>query len=95
METKVIKCQAYKITLVHSLEPHDPVISVYLQSVPGDELDPWLTFLFSDFIRMGQLLQIEGVARSAQGIPAAVSFSFLDRSHYCFFQVAPQLSSRG
>jgi hypothetical protein len=38
---------------------------------------------------------IEGVAWSAQRIPAAVNLSFQDRSRYFFFQVAPQLSSRG
>jgi hypothetical protein len=37
----------------------------------------------------------KGVAWSAQRIPTAVNFGFLDRSHYFFLQVAPQLSSRG
>jgi hypothetical protein len=27
--------------------------------------------------------------------PHGCNFDFLDRSHYCFFQVSPQLSSRG
>jgi hypothetical protein len=40
-------------------------------------------------------LQIEGVAWSVQRIHPVVSLSFLDRSRYYFFQVAPQLSSRG
>jgi hypothetical protein len=40
-------------------------------------------------------LRIEGVAWSAQRIPPVVSLGFLDRSRYCFFQVAPQLCSRG
>jgi hypothetical protein len=40
-------------------------------------------------------LRIEGVAWSAQRIPTVVNFDFLDRSRYFFFQVAPQLSSRG
>jgi hypothetical protein len=39
-------------------------------------------------------LRIEGVAWSAQRIPAAVNLSFQDRSRYFFIQVAPQLSSR-
>jgi hypothetical protein len=38
---------------------------------------------------------MEGVAWSAQRIPTAVNFGFLDRSRYCPFQIAPQLSSRG
>jgi hypothetical protein len=42
-----------------------------------------------------QLLGIEGVAWSAQRIPTVVNLDFLDRSRYFFFQVAPQLSSRG
>jgi hypothetical protein len=42
-----------------------------------------------------QLLRIEGVAWSAQRIPPIVSLGFLDGSRYLFFQVAPQLSSRG
>jgi hypothetical protein len=37
----------------------------------------------------------EGVAWSAQRIPAAVNLGFLDRSLYFFIQVAPQLSSWG
>jgi hypothetical protein len=37
----------------------------------------------------------EGVAWSAQRIPTAVNFGFLDRSHYFSIQVAPKLSSRG
>jgi hypothetical protein len=41
------------------------------------------------------LLRIECVAWSAQRIPPVVSLGFLDRSRYFFFQVAPQLSSRG
>jgi hypothetical protein len=40
-------------------------------------------------------LRIEGVAWSAQRIPTAVNIGFHDRSHYFFFQVAPQFSSRG
>jgi hypothetical protein len=36
-----------------------------------------------------------GVAWSAQRIPTVVNLDFLDRSHYFFFQVAPQLPSRG
>jgi hypothetical protein len=36
-----------------------------------------------------------GVAWSAQRIPTVVILGFLDRSRYCFFQVASQLSSRG
>jgi hypothetical protein len=36
-----------------------------------------------------------GVAWSAQRILPVVSLGFLDRSHYYFFQVAPQLSSWG
>jgi hypothetical protein len=40
-------------------------------------------------------LRIEGVAWSAQQIPTVVNLGFLDRSRYYFFQVAPQLSSRG
>jgi hypothetical protein len=42
-----------------------------------------------------QLLRIEGVAWSAQRIPTAVNFGFLDRSRYFSIQVAPQISSRG
>jgi hypothetical protein len=42
-----------------------------------------------------QLLLIEGAAWSAQRIPTAVNFGFLDRSHYISIQVAPQLSSQG
>jgi hypothetical protein len=38
---------------------------------------------------------VAGVAWSAQLIPPAISLGFLDRSRYYFFQVAPQLSSRG
>jgi hypothetical protein len=41
------------------------------------------------------VLRIEGVAWSAQWIPTAVNFGFLDRSRYIFIQVAPQISSRG
>jgi hypothetical protein len=40
-------------------------------------------------------LRIEGVAWSAQRIPTVINLGFLDRSRYFFFQVAPQLSSRG
>jgi hypothetical protein len=36
-----------------------------------------------------------GCRVSAQRIPAVVILNFLDRSRYFFFQVAPQLSSRG
>jgi hypothetical protein len=43
----------------------------------------------------GQFLRIEGVAWSAQRIPAAVNLSFQNRSRYFSIQVAPQLSSRG
>jgi hypothetical protein len=42
-----------------------------------------------------QLLRIEGVAGSAQRIPTVVNLDFLDLSRYFFFQVAPELSSRG
>jgi hypothetical protein len=42
-----------------------------------------------------QLLRIEGVEWSAQRIPTAVDFGFLDRSLYFSIQVASQLSSRG
>jgi hypothetical protein len=38
---------------------------------------------------------IEDVTWSAQRIPMAVNFGFLDRSRYFSIQVAPQLSSRG
>jgi hypothetical protein len=38
-----------------------------------------------------QLLRIDGVAWSAQLIPTAVNFGFLDRSRYISIQVAPQL----
>jgi hypothetical protein len=41
------------------------------------------------------LMRVEDVAWSAQGIPTAVKLGFLDRSRCSFFQVAPQLSSRG
>jgi hypothetical protein len=44
---------------------------------------------------INQLLQIEGVAWSAQRIPTAVNLSFQERNRYFFIQVAPQLSSRG
>jgi hypothetical protein len=37
----------------------------------------------------------EGLAWSAQRIPTAVNFGFLDRSRYFSIQVVPQLSSRG
>jgi hypothetical protein len=37
----------------------------------------------------------EVVAWSVQWIPPVVTLGFLDRSRYYFFQVAPQLSSRG
>jgi hypothetical protein len=37
---------------------------------------------------------LKGVAWSAQRIPTAVNFYFLDRSRY-FLEIAPQLSSRG
>jgi hypothetical protein len=40
-------------------------------------------------------LRIEGVAWSEQRIPTVVNLGFLDRSRYYFFQVSPQLSSRG
>jgi hypothetical protein len=40
-------------------------------------------------------MRIEGVAWSAQRIPAAINLSFQNRSRYFFIQVAPQLSSRG
>jgi hypothetical protein len=40
-------------------------------------------------------LRIEVVAWSAQRIPTVVNLDFLDWSRYFFFQVAPQLSSRG
>jgi hypothetical protein len=36
----------------------------------------------------------EGVVWTAQRIPTAVNVAFLDRSYYCVFQVAPQLSTR-
>jgi hypothetical protein len=37
-----------------------------------------------------------GVSRGQRGgTPTAVNFSFIDRSLYFFFQVAPHLSSRG
>jgi hypothetical protein len=36
-----------------------------------------------------------GCCLSAQRIPPVVSLDFLYRSRYYFFQVAPQLSSRG
>jgi hypothetical protein len=42
-----------------------------------------------------QLLWVEGVAWSAQRIPTADNLGFPDRSRYFFFQVTPQLSSRG
>jgi hypothetical protein len=42
-----------------------------------------------------QPLRVEDAAWSAQRIPTAVNLGFLDRSHYFFIQVAPQLSSRG
>jgi hypothetical protein len=35
---------------------------------------------------VSQLLQIEGVAWSAQRIATAVNFGFLDRSRYCPFK---------
>jgi hypothetical protein len=41
-----------------------------------------------------QPLRVEGVAWSAQWIPTAVNLGFLDRSHYFFIQVAPQMSTR-
>jgi hypothetical protein len=41
-----------------------------------------------------QLLQIEGVALSAQRIPTAVNFHSLDWSRH-FLETVPQLSSRG
>jgi hypothetical protein len=44
---------------------------------------------------VGEVVRIEGVAWSAQRIPPVVSLGLLDRSRYYFFQVAPQLSSRG
>jgi hypothetical protein len=37
----------------------------------------------------------EGVAWSGQRIPTVANLGFLDRSRYLFFQLAPQLSSRG
>jgi hypothetical protein len=40
-------------------------------------------------------LRIEGVGWSAQRIPTVVNLDFLDWSPYFFFQVGPQLSSRG
>jgi hypothetical protein len=40
-------------------------------------------------------LRIEGATWSAQRIPTAVFLVFLDRRRYFFFQVAPQLYSRG
>jgi hypothetical protein len=40
-------------------------------------------------------LRIEDIAWSAQRIPTVVNLYFLDRSRYIFFQVAPQLFSRG
>jgi hypothetical protein len=43
---------------------------------------------------IAKFLRIEGVAWSAQRIPTAVNFCFLDRSRYFPIQVAPQLSSR-
>jgi hypothetical protein len=37
-----------------------------------------------------------GVSRGQRvGNPVVVNVSFLDRSHYFFFQVAPHLSSQG
>jgi hypothetical protein len=45
--------------------------------------------------KKSQLLQIEGVAWSAQRIPTVVNLGFLDRRRYFFLQVAHQLSSRG
>jgi hypothetical protein len=44
---------------------------------------------------IANFLGIESVAWSAQRIPPVVSLGFLDRSRYYFFQVAPQLYSRG
>jgi hypothetical protein len=40
-------------------------------------------------------LRVEGVVWSEQRIPMVVNLEFLDRSCYCFFQVALQLCSRG
>jgi hypothetical protein len=40
-------------------------------------------------------LRVEDVVLSVQQIPTAVNLSFLDRSGYLSFQIAPQLSSRG
>jgi hypothetical protein len=42
-----------------------------------------------------QLVWIKAATGSAQRIPRPVFSSFLDRSRYSFFQVAPQLYSRG
>jgi hypothetical protein len=42
-----------------------------------------------------QLLQIEGATWSVWRIPYGRILGFLDRSHYFFFQVAPQLYSQG
>jgi hypothetical protein len=53
------------------------------------ERPPFVCEVSSNFLR------VEVVAWSAQPIPTAVNFGFLDRSRYFFIQVAPQLSSRG
>jgi hypothetical protein len=42
-----------------------------------------------------QLLRIEGVAWSAQRIPMAINFGFLDRSRYFSIQVALTSSTGG
>jgi hypothetical protein len=44
---------------------------------------------------IANFLRIEGATWSAWRIPTAVFTVFLDRSRYFFFQVAPQLYSRG
>jgi hypothetical protein len=41
------------------------------------------------------IFQVESVAWSAQRVPMTVTLSSLDQSRYFFFQVVPQLSSRG
>jgi hypothetical protein len=47
--------------------------------------------VFSYTLLTIELQSVLGVTWSAQRIPTAVNFGFLDRSRYFFFQVAPQL----
>jgi hypothetical protein len=54
-----------------------------------------IRILITNYQKKKKLRGLSPQAWSAQRIPTAVKFGFLDRSRYLSIQVAPQLSSRG